>query len=1855
MKRTLILLLTLIMVLGVIVSPAMAAAPAVPVAGASAPTGRLIQPADATGSALYIVQLADAPLASYYGGVESFAATSPRVTGARKLDMTSAASQRYMQYLDGKQATALSAINKALGRTVRVAAQWNVAYNGFSIELSPVEAAAVAKLSGVRLVQREFMRYPQTDFGPQWIGASNIWNGAATGSAYKGEGVIAGIIDTGLNLGHPSFADVGGDGYNHTNPLGAGTYLGLCASNPGTYVCNDKTFGFYIFTGETTEDGDGHGSHTGSTTAGNYLPAGTVDLDPYGVYSPAISGVAPHANIVGYKACLDVGGCPGTALISSINQATADGVDVINYSIGGSSTDPWTDADALAFLAAQDAGVVPVTSAGNSGPGASTVGSPADAPWVVGVGASTHNRAANNGLINMSGGSTTPPANMAGKGFADGVGPAPLVYAGTLGDALCLNPFAAGSVTGKIVVCDRGTNARVAKGYNVLQGGAAGMVLVNTAVGQSMNGDVHWLPAVQLASSDGTTLKTWLASGSGHMGTIAGANIDLSASNGDIMAGFSSRGPILNTAADVIKPDVTAPGVDILAAYRDVAPDEESPTRNYAIVSGTSMSSPHTAGAAVLLKGLHPAWTPAEVKSALMSTAKVAGVLKEDGATPANPFDMGAGRVQVDQAATAMLLLDVPAGAYQAANPGSGGDPKSLNMASMANDACGGTCSWTRTVKATAAGSWTASTVVPTGMTLTVTPSSFSLAAGGTQVLTITADVAGLPLGTWAFAQVNLTPPAQRGALVTATHMPVAVKPSTAVAVITTNTNGLSSTQPANTTTNQSFSIGNTGGVNLNWTLFEDNANAAHAATLAWNDNFDAYAIGSQLVGQGGWEGWGGSAAAGALTSSAQAKSAPNSAAILGGSDLVHQYSGYTSGVWNYTAWQYIPDNYTGDSAFILLNQYTGSGGNWSTEVTFRGSTNQVINLGGQTLPLIRGRWVEIRVEINLDADMQTFFYDNQVLFMDSWTDGASGGGSLNIAAVDLYANGASVVYYDDISLTATVATCATVDDIPWASASPTSGTTLPASSTPVNVAFNATGMAVGTYHGMLCVESNDPVSPLKLIPLTLVVTEPATALVCNAPMEGFETGVPPTSWLVQTNEPDGAQWGTIADCGEAGNYTNGSGEAACVSSDVFGEAEFDTSLVSPPLDLTGASTVMLNYTANYQNFAALDFLDLDISTDGGATWTTLLSWNEDHGTFGDPPGVDVSVDLSAYANTTGALLRWHYYDPNTDDWDWYAQIDNVAVECAAAPPNIVVDPEAVALKLFPDETATRPMVITNSGEMTLTWRIQEEDTTSLPQVGNTSVATREEAGATSPAAAQTAATKVEKWQAPAAVLFDNGPLVTHPGGGAGGADESRLQGTSLGMTTLGFGDQVSAGNWVADDFTVTDASGWTVNSATFFHYQTGSTTTSTITGMNWVLYNGDPSAGGAAIASGNTMMSTAWSNIYRTSDTTVGNTQRPIMASVVDMGGLFLPSGSYWLVWQANGSLSSGPWAPPITILGQATTGNGKQFIPASGWATANDGGSLTAQGFPFILQGDLGGSAPDCTFPTDVPWLSVSPTNGSTGGGMSSDVTLGFDSTGLAVGVYTANVCVTSNDPDAGPGNETNLVVVPVTLTISEPRVTFSCEYPVENFEAGVPPLGWSVVNNVAGGPTWTNLAACGQGNYTGGAGDAACMSVGTLAEQPFNAELRTPVFDLVGYNTVTVSYLANFQAWSGIDRLNLDISTDAGATWSNLLTWNSDMGSFMAAPGVFPTVDLSAYAGMSNLMLRWHYYYPQGAGLGWYAQVDEAHLKCTQGPPTAVTLAGVEATAAQSVPAGLPAAALPVLASLALGAAYVARRKQ
>ncbi len=742
------------------------------------------EPAMYSLSRVYIVRLQDPPLASYRGTIPGLAATNPQQIGQVQLDAGSPASLLYRGHLEQEQEQFVTTMQARLGRQVDVLFHYQVATNGLAVRLTPDEAQALASQPGVVSVQPEFIRYPATDAGPAWIGAPGLWDGSATGGlpGTKGEGIVIGVLDTGINFDHPSFADIGGDGYNHANPLGSGNYLGWCdPDNPNydsnVHKCNDKLIGAWDFTGEASkgEDTVGHGSHTASTAAGNVTQA-TITAPTMTVVRN-ISGVAPHANIVSYAVCVD-GGCPGAAILAGIDQAVADGVDVINYSLGAPAAyDPWTTDDALAHLAARDAGIFVAVSAGNTGPGAYSIGSPAAAPWLLTVGAGTHNRRFINSLSGMSGGQS-PPGDMLGASITAAYSSHLIVHAKAKGDALCLIAFPAGTWTkGEIVVCDRGTNPRVAKAENVKAGGAGGFVLANTASdGEGLSTDAYVLPGVHLGYTHSQTLRAWLDSGTGQMAAISGTTTDLADSNGDVVAHFSSRGPN-GSVPGVIKPDVAAPGVAILAASMGGV--------EFASMDGTSMAGPHAAGAAALLKDLHPAWTPAEIQSALMTTASTANLRNEDGLGPAAVFDSGAGRIDLDQASRAALVLDETLAGYEGANPALGGNPRQLNLAGMANEDCRGACSWTRMVKSVLAApaTWTATIVgAPPGLVLNVSPSTFSLSPGVEASINVTADTTAFNAALdgragWGFAWLELATPGQP-----TQRLPIAVSKSYASA-----------------------------------------------------------------------------------------------------------------------------------------------------------------------------------------------------------------------------------------------------------------------------------------------------------------------------------------------------------------------------------------------------------------------------------------------------------------------------------------------------------------------------------------------------------------------------------------------------------------------------------------------------------------------------------------------------------------------------------------------------------------------------------------------------------------------------------------------------------------------------------------------------------------------------------------------------------------------------------------------------------------------------------------------------------------------------------------------------------------
>ncbi|MGQ9621802.1 MAG: choice-of-anchor J domain-containing protein, partial [Bacteroidales bacterium] len=203
--------------------------------------------------------------------------------------------------------------------------------------------------------------------------------------------------------------------------------------------------------------------------------------------------------------------------------------------------------------------------------------------------------------------------------------------------------------------------------------------------------------------------------------------------------------------------------------------------------------------------------------------------------------------------------------------------------------------------------------------------------------------------------------------------------------------------------------------------------------------------------------------------------------------------------------------------------------------------------------------------------------------------------------------------------------------------------------------------------------------------------------------------------------------------------------------------------------------------------------------------------------------------------------------------------------------------------------------------------------------------------------------------------LYDNGPFITNPGGGPGGSDGSVLQNTTLGLNVLGFNWSKGSSIYLADNFIVPNGTNWTIDSLRFYGYQTGSSTTSTFTSLYIAIFKGNPAYGLTAVFGDtitNRLVRTYWTGAYRYAASSP-DTTRPIMAVVGSIPSLNLAAGEYWIMVSASGSLSSGPWMPPISVIGQPSTGNALQFIGGSGWQELIDNGIFTNQGIPFKIFG--------------------------------------------------------------------------------------------------------------------------------------------------------------------------------------------------------------------------------------------------------------------------------------------------------------
>jgi subtilisin family serine protease len=729
-----------------------------------------------------VVKLNEDPVALYTGGLPGLPATSPSVTNARigpgrgRTAASEAAVQGYLGHLarvDGRVALGI----QAAVPSARVLYRYRYAYGGLAVRLPADRVAALLRVPGVVAVQRASLVHLLTDVTPGFLHVTDLWPSLG-GAAHAGQGVVVGVIDTGIWPEHPSFADIGlsDPRAGHTYPcqFGNGTdpLLGPSAT------CSHKLLGAYAFTqdylaefgalaGEfcdvhtgtcSARDSDGHGSHTASTAAGDNAVAASI----FGVPRGQVSGMAPGASIVAYRACLSQG-CTGPDLVAAIDQAIADGVDVINYSIsGGTSTD---DPVEQAFLSAYAAGIVVSAAAGNDGPTPGTANHVS--PWEITVGASTGPRQFAT-TVHLASGAASIDA--AGVSVTPGISsPTPVVSAGDVpgyGDPLCATSLPSGSVSGKVVVCMRGGDtARVDKGLHVMQGGAAGMLLLNP-VTEDVETDDHWLPAVHLDAPAGQQVLSFLAA---HPGAVTATfpTGQPAPSQADVIAAFSSRGP----AGGFLKPDVAAPGVQILAAKspQPVATFDGPPGELFQAIAGTSMAAPHVAGVAALLRAAHPAWTAGQIRSALM-TSSVTDPVLQDGTTPATPFDMGAGRIRADVAARPTLTFDVSAQTYLDEI----GDTQhlvDLDEPSVDAPAVAGTLKTTRTATnvTNAAQTFHVTVAGPPGA-IAVTPANFTIPPGGTRTLTISIDASDLPAGQY-FGSILLDDAAPSA---TDVHLPVA-------------------------------------------------------------------------------------------------------------------------------------------------------------------------------------------------------------------------------------------------------------------------------------------------------------------------------------------------------------------------------------------------------------------------------------------------------------------------------------------------------------------------------------------------------------------------------------------------------------------------------------------------------------------------------------------------------------------------------------------------------------------------------------------------------------------------------------------------------------------------------------------------------------------------------------------------------------------------------------------------------------------------------------------------------------------------------------------------------------------------
>lgn len=764
----------------------------------------------ASTSDIYVVQMKGDPVIAYEGDVRGFKATKPGK--GKKINPKSAHVKKYAAHLESQQA---KVIKSARGEKVY---SYRYAFNGFAARMTEAAAKALRKRGDVINVWRDEIHQLQTDGSPNYIGLTE--GGEAWSKGLTGENVVIGSIDTGIWPEHPSFADSPTQKKGNKGPeiaygpvpdgfTSSGCDFGPSDSNPYGYSfdCNNKVITARCYNKgfssdddpdnvcggngddiiwwdfQSARDADGHGSHTAGTAGGNY----GVPAEINGEFKGIISGVAPRARIAAYKVCwTDVegdGGCASSDSAAAIDQAVLDGVDVINFSIGGPSNS-FSGPDDIAFLFAADAGVWVATSNGNSGPDAGTVGTPSGVPWITAVGA-TQDDGVFSSLMNVN-----APAPVAGEYNSvaanssvtlNDTGPITDDVTMVSGDGLACDPI--DPISG-IALASRGDCAFTVKFNNAAAAGAVAIIVYNNSDADPiiMSAPGTTIPGVMISQADGLLLAG-----------ATGVNATLEAVSGaNRIAGFSSRGPN-NGALDIIKPDLSAPGVATLAATTPWAAGEY-----YMSINGTSMASPHVAGSFALLKQAHPDWSPAIARSALMTTARN-GLLKTTGDELADPFDVGAGEILPSDAVDPGLAYDAGLFEYAAfscennfqifsdascdflESIGVPSDGSDLNLPSIGIGELIGSQTITRTVTAVynnnGSRTFNVSVDAPPGIAVSVSPTTMKLRKGQSADFEVTFSVTGdTVMDEWAFGSLAWTDEGHQYAV----RSPIAIYPTEA-------------------------------------------------------------------------------------------------------------------------------------------------------------------------------------------------------------------------------------------------------------------------------------------------------------------------------------------------------------------------------------------------------------------------------------------------------------------------------------------------------------------------------------------------------------------------------------------------------------------------------------------------------------------------------------------------------------------------------------------------------------------------------------------------------------------------------------------------------------------------------------------------------------------------------------------------------------------------------------------------------------------------------------------------------------------------------------------------------------------